>query len=172
MTHAYEIRTAQIEDAAALGSLLCRVFSATYGSRIPDQILEPYLERTFGPSQLASEIAHAPHLNLLASLEGQIVGVAKLALEPPEGHNLPKSVELSRLYVEPALHGKGVAEALLLKTFDQSQMLGFRTLWLCAWRENPRALAFYRKHGFETFGEIPVFVDTVRFEDILLRREI
>lgn len=59
-----------------------------------------------------------------------------------------------------------------MKTYDQCREFGFKNIWLCAWEENRRALAFYRKHGFEAFGAMPVFVDTVRFEDILLRRSI
>jgi ribosomal protein S18 acetylase RimI-like enzyme len=172
MTKPYQIRTAQGEDAEALAALLARVFRATYGSRVPDEILKPYLERVFDPNQVAKEIALAPHLHLLASSDDVIVGTAQLALAPPEGHDLPNSIELARLYVEPSFHGKGVAEQLLLDTFDQIRRLGFTRVWLCAWQENPRALAFYRKHGFEAFGEIPVFVDGVRFDDILLQRTV
>lgn len=172
MSDSYEIRSARAEDAVALGGLLQRVFRATYGSRIPDQILESYLKRVFGAAQVAVEIAQTPQFHLVASFEGCIVGAAKLALGSPEGHALPNSVELARLYVDPIWHGKGVAQALLMKTYDQCREFGFKNIWLCAWEENRRALAFYQKHGFEAFGTMPVFVDTVRFEDILLRRSI
>ena len=33
-----------------------------------------------------------------------------------------------------------------------AQLAGYRAVWLGVWERNERALAFYRKMGFERFG--------------------
>lgn len=51
--------------------------------------------------------------------------------------------EIRRLFVEPALQGKGIGARLLRHAVCA---LGGRTLW--ALEKNTRAIAFYEKHGF------------------------
>lgn len=55
-------------------------------------------------------------------------------------------LELYALYVRASSHGTGVAAALLAAS------LGDRAASLWVLENNPRAQAFYAKHGFETDG--------------------
>ncbi|MFB7875455.1 GNAT family N-acetyltransferase [Nocardia sp. NPDC056064] len=54
--------------------------------------------------------------------------------------------ELDALYVRPAWHGTGVADALITEAAPASPC----TLWVFA--GYPRAHAFYRRHGFADTG--------------------
>ena len=55
--------------------------------------------------------------------------------------------ELDWLMVDPAFHGRGIADALMRAGMD---WLGTdRPMWLNVIRHNDRAIRFYRKHGFE-----------------------
>jgi ribosomal protein S18 acetylase RimI-like enzyme len=65
----------------------------------------------------------------------------------------PAPLELKRLYVARAWHGRGVAQALMDAALDAARARGARTLWLGVWERNPRAVAFYGKYGFTRVGE-------------------
>ena len=68
------------------------------------------------------------------------------------------------LYAYAAFHGSGVGSALLNAVIDRSSPA---TLWVAD--PNPRAQAFYRKHGFVTDGVVKI-EDDVR--DIRMVRAI
>ena len=56
--------------------------------------------------------------------------------------------EVRRLYVEPVLQGQGIGAALLDYAVRE---LGVTCLW--ALEKNPRAIAFYQRHGFRVTEE-------------------
>ena len=61
-------------------------------------------------------------------------------------------VQLERLYADVAHHGRGVGRRLMQAVHGVARELGGDTIWLTVWTENPRAIAFYRKSGFEVVG--------------------
>lgn len=170
--HNPDIRHAIRDDAPQLAALLSRVFTDTYGSAIPPALLAAYLDRAFAPQQVAAELCSSKILHFVTVRDDEIVALCKLAPGNPTGHQLQQPVELARLYVDSRLHGQGIAGALLQRTLGEARSRGYTTIWLCVWEQNARALAFYSKHGFRQFGRMPVFVDTIRFDDILLQRNL
>ena len=166
------IRPATRNDTPALASLLGRVFAATYGAAIPAPILEAYLARCFSVEQLAIDLCDPDAIYLLAFCNGTLVGASVITASLPHGGSNHDERELSKLYVDEAFHGRGVATKLLQQSMKAARQRGYRALWLYVWERNQRALAFYRKHGFVAFGQGPVFVDHIRFDDILMRRDL
>ena len=69
--------------------------------------------------------------------------------------------EVRRLYVEPVLQGQGVGAALLEYAISE---LHVTRLW--ALEKNPRAIAFYQRHGFRVTDERRLEEDT---EEYLVR---
>lgn len=166
------IRPATPDDAIPLSALQARIFAATYGIMIPPLTLAAYLELTFAPEQVAMELHQHACPHLIAVYNGTMIGMSKLGAGTPAYHQLLGAVELARLYVDEAFHGRGVAGGLLQHTLATARERGYTTVWLCVWERNARAIAFYRKHGFMQFGRAPVFVDDVRFDDLLMRRNL
>ncbi len=76
---------------------------------------------------------------------GKLVGIATTRQLPG------KVVELNMLYVLPEVFGTGVGEGLLNAVVGK----GPATVEVLA--ANPRAIAFYRKHGFTETGKTATF---------------
>jgi ribosomal protein S18 acetylase RimI-like enzyme len=57
--------------------------------------------------------------------------------------------------VESRWHGQGFAAALMGLVVALARRRGRRTHFLAVWEHNPRAIAFYRKQGFEEVGSQP-----------------
>lgn len=71
------------------------------------------------------------------------------AIRPFEG-----SAEIKRMYVVPALRGRGLARAMLAFLEAEAARRGYKRAILETGREMPEPLALYRSEGWR---EIPVF---------------
>jgi ribosomal protein S18 acetylase RimI-like enzyme len=79
-------------------------------------------------------------------------------------------IELKRIYTLSRFHGSGLGTALMESAIDEAK--GFDRLLLGVYRDNPRAIAFYRKHGFELAGERRFEVGGTFYDDIVLARKL
>lgn len=57
-------------------------------------------------------------------------------------------------------------------TPDVARSLGARTVWLGVWEHNSRAIAFYRRNGFEEFGEHLFMPGSDEQRDVLMRKKV
>ncbi len=85
-----------------------------------------------------------PHPSDSDSPAGTVVGFAACKVSGA-GPEAPER-ELASMYVRRAFHGSGIADRL----FDVAVGDGPCVLWVA--ERNPRAIAFYRKHGFRLDG--------------------
>ncbi|WP_233579390.1 GNAT family N-acetyltransferase [Verrucosispora sp. FIM060022] len=85
----------------------------------------------------------------VAEREGEVVGIAMSG--PPPDAAAAWTRQLYVLYVLAADHGRGAGRALLQAVIDPTESAA---LWVAD--PNPRAQAFYRKHGFVADGTVQV----------------
>ena len=173
-----QIRLAAIADAAALSELGAATFRETFEAENTPDDMARYLAAAFSPGQQAAEIADPAGTVLVAehrpeSGAAELIGYAHLVSGPaPEPIRGAEPLELKRLYVARAWHGRGVAQALMDAAIDQGRARGARTLWLGVWERNPRAVAFYAKYGFARVGEHTFLLGNDSQTDWLLSRLI
>lgn len=150
---AVAIRRGTVADAAALTEFGRRTFSDTFAADNDPADMATYLADAFAPDKQAAELAMPACTCLLAECDGVLAGMAYVidgsVNDVVRGHHL---VELQRFYVDTPWHGRGVAHALMDAVVHTSQELGGDVLWLGVWERNARAIAFYRKQGFERVG--------------------
>ncbi|HYG81026.1 MAG TPA: GNAT family N-acetyltransferase [Pyrinomonadaceae bacterium] len=149
-----KIRRADSSDAQLLADLGARTFSEAFAADNTPENMKAYLAQAFTRARLAAELADPKATFLLASVGGEAAGYAKLYKGEPHPRVTGESpTELARIYVLQRWLGGGVGRQLMQRCVDEARASGSRVLWLGVWQRNPRALAFYRKWGFETVGE-------------------
>lgn len=146
------VRPARVEDAAAMARMLVRSWQEAYRGLMPDRVLDdPGLvdaRERFWTAALVDERYRANRI-AVAERDGVVIGVAMAG--PPESPEPGWSLHLYVLYVLAADHGSGVGAALLDAVVGP---LESAALWVAD--PNPRAQAFYRKHGFVPDGAVQV----------------
>ncbi|AHG92306.1 GCN5-related N-acetyltransferase (plasmid) [Gemmatirosa kalamazoonensis] len=148
------VRPATAADASRLSQLAAATFRETFEGENTPEDMARYLAASFTPERQTAEISDPAGTVLLAEHDAELVGYAHLTSGPaPAAVQGTAPLELKRLYVASAWHGRGVAQALMNAAMDAARARGAETLWLGVWERNPRAAAFYRKHGFERVGE-------------------
>jgi ribosomal protein S18 acetylase RimI-like enzyme len=147
------LRRALPTDAPLLADMGARLFRAQFGADNTPEDMDAHLAASFSLAKIAAELADPAATFLLLQHESSPAGYAKLyAGAPPACVTHLDAIELARLYVETARIGQGLGAALMRACLDEARQQGYAALWLGVWQENPRAIAFYRRWGFEAVG--------------------
>lgn len=169
------IRFAVSEDAELLANLGRETFRDAFVNNpmMPKADLDLYLSEAFTVSQISSEI-NQPHASfLLAEINGQAVGYAKLISNGLETVAVPKnSVKLKRLYVRQEFIGARIGAVLLSRCLDEASGNGYETIWLTVWEHNRKAQDFYRRWDFKPFGTIDFQFGSTVLTDILMQKSL
>jgi ribosomal protein S18 acetylase RimI-like enzyme len=142
------VRPARVEDAEDMARVNVWCWQEAYRGLMADAVLDdPDLvaaRHRFWFTALADE-RYRGNRAAVAESDGQLVGIAMSG--PPLDAAATWSRQLYVLYVRAAHHGTGVGQALMDAVLDPAESAA---LWVAD--PNPRAQAFYRKHGFAADG--------------------
>lgn len=152
-------------DAPAVSRLLAASWRRTYSPFLgADEAARISLEK-HAPAQLAAELADPDNMAFVAERDGgSIVGYA-LATMHPHGEAV-----LERLHVNSAEYGRGTAVDLLHAVL--AAHAGVPSIALEVVEGNERAIAFYRKHGFEVVERRPASFGPAGLMSFIMRRQL
>lgn len=167
------IRRAEAKDASTVASLGAATFAETFkADNAPDDV-RAYLAEHFGPEVQRREIADPRVTVLIAECDGAAAGYAKMERsETPPCVGSPAAVEIARIYVASAWHGRGIGAALMQACLERARDLGAQRVWLGVWERNERALAFYRRFGFRECGDHEFVLGSDRQRDLIMVRGV
>jgi tRNA (guanine37-N1)-methyltransferase len=175
------IRRARPEEAPAVAALASALFDQAYGASHPEPGVAAYFARALSAASFARDLADPRAAVLVAeddAAHGTAVGYALLREGGPTGHpdapplDAARPIELVRFYVDAAWHGRGVAQALMAACLKEAARRGADVIWLEAWQEAARPLAFYRKAGFAPFASVRFDFGGRVDDDYLLARRV
>ena len=166
----WRIRAAGADDAAALALIGAATFLETFAGILAGDAIVAHCGWQHTPDAYRSLLAAGAQA-WLAELDagGAPVGFALLSHpDLPGAQN--SDIELKRIYALSRFHGGGMGRALMDVAVDAAA--GFERLLLGVFAGNDRAIAFYRKHGFEPVGERRFDVGGTFYDDIVLARPL
>lgn len=159
------IRRVVLDDVAAVAALEDRALE-TWSHWVPDSLVRFDYE-------WAHRIVEPANTTLVAVTTGDAVcgvcsiGPERFSHEPSLTD--PDSAHMYALFVDPRLHGSGVAAELAAETLAAVVPSGYTTCRLWAPANAGRALGFYRKTGWRTTGRT---TGSSEFERLELRIDI
>ena len=169
-----DFRLAGASDAGALASFMERNFLAAYGDCSTPENIAAAVSKHYGLEAQLRQLADGDRANLVAELDGVLVGHAQLRFHgeaPPAVQPLP-AAEIARFYVDTAWHGRGVAAAMMAETLRIALAHGAASLWLSVWQQQPQAIRYYEKEGFRIAGTLVFEVGDDPKDDWLMVRSI
>ena len=140
----FEIRAATVDDAMALGAMHVAAWREAYFPHILSEASFQVATPEARGARYAELLAANTGTTWLAVSGDEIIGHSAAVTGEPDA---PGELELTSIYVLAKAYGSGAGQALL------EAAIGDRSacLWVAA--ENPRAIAFYLRNGFEAVGE-------------------
>ncbi len=168
-----DFRLVTMDDLYDLQALSIQTFRDTYESLNDPLHFRAFLHRAFSIPQLEKELKHANSAFYFAMLEEKVVGFLKLNFNKGvQELNPATSVELERIYLVKNQQGKGLGNQLIQKAVQIATQVPYEQIWLGVWKENPRAIHFYQKSGFQIFGEHLFYVGNDAQEDFLMFKKL
>jgi diamine N-acetyltransferase len=167
------IRTATAADAEMLTELAWRTFYDAFAPMNSPENIEAYMLQNFTLEKLSAQLADQRATFLIAEIEAMPIAFAKLFDgDVPDCVSGFAPVEIERFYVDRQFHSKGVAQTLMQACFDRAKQSGNGTIYLSVWEHNHRAIAFYRKCGFEIVGSHVFQLGDEAQNDFLMERKL
>ncbi len=174
MTKQLHIQPANLSAAQQLAQFAEQAFRDAFADDSSPDDMETYIRESFSLSRIQSELAdEANRFFVAVSPDDALVGYAKLragTLDPSVSGSNP--IELERIYVGQSAIGCGVGAALMQASLTAARLDGYRTLWLGVWERNHRAIAFYKRWGFEVVGDHVFRLGSEDQTDLVMERPV
>jgi len=149
-----DIREVTLSEIDQLRDISIQTFVESFASQNTAENMQKYLENNLSISQLTKEITNIHSRFYFALFNGEIIGYLKINYGTAQTDlKTPTSLEIERIYLLTAMHGKGVGHLMLQKTIQCARDLKMERVWLGVWEKNYKAINFYRKNGFEEFDK-------------------
>ncbi len=167
------ISRASLPDLADIQQISRTTFLESFKDENAEANMKAYLDQRFSSAQLETEIKN-PHSSFyLAKLGNTVIAYLKLNInEAQTEHLLTNALEIERIYILKAHQGRGLGKQLLQLAIDRAIELNKSEIWLGVWEKNHRAIAFYKKNGFQKFDQHVFMLGDDAQTDWLMKRAV
>jgi len=169
------IRLADAADAELLAKLGRETFHDAFinYSQMPKDELNKYLKDAFTLENLSSQLIDENSIFLLAEIEREAVGYAKLETNiSTKGVKAEKPIKLKRLYCKQSFVGFGIGAALIKRCLEEAAKRQHDTIWLTVWEHNLHAQSFYDRWNFEPCGSFDFAFGQTVLSDVVMQRHL
>ena len=147
MNSTLSLRFADIHDINTIGFLAQQIWPSTYKNILPAEQIEYMMDLFYSPASLKKQMKEDKHAFILIEDEEGSLGFASYSKISATG-----IYKLHKIYVLPALQGKGIGKAMIDFIATNIKPLGATALQLNVNRHN-KARSFYERLGFTVIQE-------------------
>jgi diamine N-acetyltransferase len=167
------IRLATEKDAAMVADISRQTFYEAFAKDNTKENMDLFMNGPFNRDALVKEVQEGDGIFILVFLGNDAVGYARLREKNEEGILTDaNALEIGRIYTRQAVIGKGAGNALMQYCLQIAANQKKEWIWLGVWAKNERAIAFYKKYGFEKFGEHVFLLGNDVQTDWLMKRKV
>jgi len=160
-------------NIAALQQIGRQTFAETFAESNTAENMAKYLEEAYAYEKLSAELNDANSVFYFALIEDKVVGYLKLNFGASQTELKDNdALEIERIYVLKAFHGKKVGQLLFDKAIEVAKAQHVKYVWLGVWENNKRALQFYTKNGFVEFDQHVFILGDEAQTDIMMKLEL
>lgn len=140
------ISKASLDDLKAIQLIAKETFFETFAEANTEEDMKKYLSENFTDAKVTTELSN-PDSQFCIAWDGEIpIGYLKVNSGQAQTElQDANSIEIERIYVKNAYHGKKVGQLLYEKALEIAKAQKKKYLWLGVWEENPKAIRFYKK---------------------------
>lgn len=154
----FSVGAAELVDLDELVPLAARTWPLACPEDLPAEAIAAFIAAHLLREHFLSYLTDPAHDVFVARGATGLVGWGMLVFGEPVDPEVARqvrhrpTVELSKIYVAPELHGTGISRLLLDYALERARYRGVRGMWLGTNAGNLRAQRFYTKHGFTRAG--------------------
>ncbi|OGG15502.1 hypothetical protein A3D77_06675 [Candidatus Gottesmanbacteria bacterium RIFCSPHIGHO2_02_FULL_39_11] len=160
-----KIHKAKVEDALEIKKLLHKTWTATYSNIYSPEAIETVISEWHSLKFLKKQIQDPDTFFLIAKDGDIIVAMCNASLTHES-----KAVNIQRLHVLSNYQRQGIGSMLVIEVIKSFPNVS--KIELEVEKQNLRAQAFYKKHGFKSSGEKVFEVKNVRMECFVMEKTV
>ena len=147
------IEQATQKDIRLLSDIGMRSFIESHGHSAAREDIDKYVGETYSETALLKELTDLKNIYYIIFYEQKPAGYSKIIFNSPHKEVAKQNVtKLERLYLLKEFYGADLGTELLNFNIKLSKNNDQTGMWLYTWKENERAITFYRKFGFQIIG--------------------
>ena len=150
-----KITKVSIEFIPEIKRLSDEIWKQVYPSVVPMAQIEFLLNTWYSTDALTEQMEQSGHQFILVEWNDEAVGYASYSMKLADQ---PERFRVHKLYLQPAMHGKGIGRAMLKFIAAESMPLGCKELELNVHKRNP-AVGFYQHVGFSIEKDIVTVIE-------------
>ena len=167
------VQPATLFDLAALRPFMIRTFRATYAHPNEPRHFNRYAKDHFSETRLRAEFEHPNSWFHLVKIQAGIIAYCKCNTGAAQTEPTPgNALEIERIYVAAHQQKRGLGQLLVQTAVEKARVEKCDYIWLGVWEENPAAIAFYQKNGFDKFGEHTFMMGDAAQTDWMMRKMV
>ena len=150
-----KITKVSVESISEIRRLSDEIWKQVYPSIVPMAQIEYMLSTWYSTAGLTEQMEQLGHQFILVEWNEEAVGYASYSMKR---ENQPERFRVHKLYLQPAMHGKGIRRDMLKFIAAESIPLGCKELELNVHKRNP-AVGFYLHVGFTIEQDIVTVIE-------------
>ncbi len=160
-------------DLSQLQTISRQTFFETFSANNTEENMAKYLAEELSLEKLTTELNNPNSAFYFAMLGSTVIGYLKLNFGQSQTElKDDRAVEIERIYVLKAYHGKSVGQLLYNKAIQVARETNADYVWLGVWEENLRAINFYKKNGFVAFDKHIFRLGNDEQTDLMMKLEL
>ncbi len=164
-----EFRSLNVLDAQVLLDFAKTAFIDSYSQLNTPENMDIYINANFTIDKISTELSESTNI-FSGIFSGQnLVAYTKLRPNNYDDSNAKQLIELERIYVAKEYHGLKIGQQLMYQCKAYAKSNNYSELWLGVWDQNEKAIAFYKKMGFEIFSSHDFILGTEKQNDYLMK---
>ncbi len=141
-------------DSVMLSSIGGITLLESHGHSAPAEVMQAYVDKSFSERACFAELSDKKNIFYVIFYNNEPAGYSKIVFNCPHpAVPLQPVTKMERLYLLKDFFELKLGHQLMQQAIDLSKANGEKGMWLNVWKENERAIRFYKKHGFEVVGQ-------------------
>jgi len=147
------ISAVEEKDLDTLRAISIGTFMETFREHNTEEDMQKYLSENLSADRLRKELNTSGSGFYFIYQDKELAGYMKLNEAPAQTvAGKPGTLEIERIYVLSAFHGKQLGKQLLHNAIEKAREKRYPLIWLGVWERNTKAIAFYERNGFVKTG--------------------
>ncbi|MBK8551654.1 MAG: GNAT family N-acetyltransferase [Ignavibacteria bacterium] len=144
---------AKEEDCKLLADIGKVSFIESHGSSAASSDIDMYVNDNYNSEILKEEISDRKNIYHIIYHDNQPAGYSKIIYNVPHSNiGIENVTKLDRIYLLKEFYGLRLGLELFNFNIELSRQNKQSGMWLFVWKENHRAVNFYKKTGFKIVG--------------------
>ncbi|TAE40613.1 MAG: N-acetyltransferase [Runella slithyformis] len=153
MTKLTSITKANAEDFQLLADIGKVSFIESHGNSASEDDINMYVSSKYNYDVFKQELNDPKSIYYLIHHDKQPAGYSKIILNAPHSNiQIENVTKLERLYLLKEFYSLKLGLELFNFNLELSKQNNQAGMWLFVWKENQRAVSFYKKTGFKVIG--------------------